>query len=99
MLSLAFIRDNPDAVKAAAAAKNVTLDVDRLLAVDGAVERTADGWVRTGSLCEASCHAAVSASFALEHLGPIKIDERTPSVRQKRYEWLKQRVEAEPVRS
>lgn len=57
------------------------------------------GWVRTGSLCEASCHAAVSASFALEHLGPIKIDERTPSVRQKRYEWLKQRVEAEPVRS
>jgi sugar/nucleoside kinase (ribokinase family) len=56
------------------------------------------GWVRTGSLREASCYAAVSASFALEHLGPIKTDERTPLLRQKRYEWLKQRVEAEPVR-
>lgn len=37
MLSLAYIRDNPEAVKTAAAAKNVVLDVDRLLALDGAV--------------------------------------------------------------
>lgn len=37
MLSLAFIRDNPAAVQAAADAKNVALDVDRLLAVDAAV--------------------------------------------------------------
>jgi seryl-tRNA synthetase len=37
MLSLAFIRDNPDAVRAAIAAKNVTVDLDRLLALDGEV--------------------------------------------------------------
>ncbi len=46
MLSLAFIRDHADAVKAAAAAKNVTLDVDRLLAVDTLVREAktrADG--------------------------------------------------------
>ncbi|HEX6376781.1 MAG TPA: serine--tRNA ligase [Allosphingosinicella sp.] len=34
MLSLQFIRDHPDAVRAAAAAKNAPLDLDRLLAVD-----------------------------------------------------------------
>jgi seryl-tRNA synthetase len=37
MLSLAFIRDNPDAVRAAIAAKNVAVDLDRLLALDGEV--------------------------------------------------------------
>src|SRR5947209_14652755 len=35
MLSLAFIRDNPEAVRKAAAAKNAPLDLDRLLALDG----------------------------------------------------------------
>jgi seryl-tRNA synthetase len=35
MLSLQFIRDNPDAVRAAAEAKNVRLDLDALLALDG----------------------------------------------------------------
>jgi seryl-tRNA synthetase len=35
MLSLPFIRDNPEAVREAATAKNVALDVDRLLALDG----------------------------------------------------------------
>ena len=37
MLSLSFIRDNPDAVRKAAADKNVTLDLDRLLALDAEV--------------------------------------------------------------
>ncbi|MEA3017181.1 MAG: seryl-tRNA synthetase [Sphingomonadales bacterium] len=37
MLSLAFIRDNPDAVRKAAAEKNAALDVDALLALDGEV--------------------------------------------------------------
>jgi seryl-tRNA synthetase len=37
MLSLQFIRDNPDAVRAAAEQKNVRLDLDRLLALDGEV--------------------------------------------------------------
>jgi seryl-tRNA synthetase len=37
MLSLAFIRENPAAVRAAIAAKNVTLDVDVLLALDAEV--------------------------------------------------------------
>ena len=37
MLSLNFIRDHADAVRRAAADKNVTLDVDRLLALDVAV--------------------------------------------------------------
>ena len=37
MLSLAFIRDNPDAVRTAIAQKNVTLDLDALLALDGEV--------------------------------------------------------------
>ncbi|HEX9964293.1 MAG TPA: serine--tRNA ligase [Allosphingosinicella sp.] len=37
MLSLQFIRDNPDAVRQAAAQKNASLDVDRLLALDGEV--------------------------------------------------------------
>jgi seryl-tRNA synthetase len=35
MLSLAFIRENPDAVRAAIARKNVTLDLDALLELDG----------------------------------------------------------------
>ncbi|MFL6858522.1 MAG: aminoacyl--tRNA ligase-related protein, partial [Allosphingosinicella sp.] len=35
MLSLQFIRDNPDAVREAAAAKNAPLDLDALLALDG----------------------------------------------------------------
>ena len=35
MLSLQFIRDNQDAVRKAAAEKNVALDLDRLLALDG----------------------------------------------------------------
>ena len=37
MLSLAFIRDNSDAVRMAIAAKNVSVDLDRLLALDGEV--------------------------------------------------------------
>jgi len=37
MLSLAFIRENPDAVRQAVAQKNVTLDLDALLALDGEV--------------------------------------------------------------
>jgi seryl-tRNA synthetase len=37
MLSLAFIRDNVDAVRGAIAAKNVALDLDALLALDGEV--------------------------------------------------------------
>jgi seryl-tRNA synthetase len=37
MLSLQFIRDNPDAVRRAAEAKNVPLDLDALLALDGEV--------------------------------------------------------------
>ncbi|MFL6845429.1 MAG: serine--tRNA ligase [Allosphingosinicella sp.] len=37
MLSPQFIRDDPDAVRKAAAEKNVTLDVDALLALDGEV--------------------------------------------------------------
>jgi seryl-tRNA synthetase len=37
MLSLQFIRDNPDAVRQAAEAKNAPLDLDRLLAADGEV--------------------------------------------------------------
>ncbi|HEY5724213.1 MAG TPA: serine--tRNA ligase [Allosphingosinicella sp.] len=37
MLSLAFIRDNVDAVRAAVAAKNVAVDLDRLLALDSEV--------------------------------------------------------------
>jgi seryl-tRNA synthetase len=35
MLSLQFIRENPEAVKTAVAQKNVTLDLDALLALDG----------------------------------------------------------------
>ena len=35
MLSLAFIRENPDVVRTAIAQKNVTLDLDTLLALDG----------------------------------------------------------------
>ena len=37
MLSLAFIRDNVDVVRAAIAAKNVAVDLDRLLALDAEV--------------------------------------------------------------
>lgn len=37
MLSLAFIRENPDAVRTAIAAKNVSVDLDRLLELDGEV--------------------------------------------------------------
>src|SRR5688500_3747829 len=37
MLSLPFIRDNPDTVRAAIAAKNAAVDLDRLLALDGEV--------------------------------------------------------------
>src|ERR1043165_4153489 len=37
MLSLAFIRDNPDAVRTAVAQKNVALDLDALLELDGEV--------------------------------------------------------------
>src|SRR5687767_6071196 len=35
MLGLPFIRDNPDAVRKAAEQKNVALDLDALLALDG----------------------------------------------------------------
>ncbi|MBX3561055.1 MAG: serine--tRNA ligase [Sphingomonas sp.] len=37
MLSLQFIRDNPDAVRTAIAQKNVAIDLDALLALDGEV--------------------------------------------------------------
>ncbi len=37
MLSLQFIRENPEAVRSAAEAKNVPLDLDALLALDGEV--------------------------------------------------------------
>ena len=37
MLSLAYIRDNADAVRKAAEEKNASLDLDRLLALDGEV--------------------------------------------------------------
>jgi seryl-tRNA synthetase len=37
LLNLAFIREHPDAVRAAASAKNVALDVDALLRLDGEV--------------------------------------------------------------
>ncbi|HEX8525926.1 serine--tRNA ligase [Allosphingosinicella sp.] len=37
MLSLSFIRENPEAVRSAAAAKNVQLDLDGLLALDSEV--------------------------------------------------------------
>jgi seryl-tRNA synthetase len=37
MLSLSFIRDNPEAVRAAAGSKNVDLDVDLLLALDASI--------------------------------------------------------------
>jgi seryl-tRNA synthetase len=37
MLSLAFIRENPDAVRRAIEVKNVAVDVDRLLELDGEV--------------------------------------------------------------
>jgi seryl-tRNA synthetase len=37
MLSLQFIRDNPEAVRKAAAEKNASLDLDALLALDGEV--------------------------------------------------------------
>ena len=37
MLSLSYIRENPEAVRSAAAAKNLRLDVDGLLALDGEV--------------------------------------------------------------
>lgn len=37
MLSLQFIRENPDKVRKAIAEKNVTLDLDALLAIDGEV--------------------------------------------------------------
>ena len=39
MLSLQFIRDNPDAVRKAAEAKNAPLDLDRLLAADAEVRK------------------------------------------------------------
>ncbi len=56
------------------------------------------GWHRTADLQAASCYAAVSASFALEHIGPIKIDEHTLAQRDKRYNWLQTRIEVEPLR-
>ena len=37
MLSLQFIRENPDMVRTAIAQKNVALDLDALLALDGEV--------------------------------------------------------------
>ena len=46
MLSLPFIREHPDAVRTAIAQKNVALDLDALLALDGEVrglKTTADG--------------------------------------------------------
>ena len=46
MLSLAFIREHPDAVRKAIAQKNVALDLDALLALDGevrALKTRADG--------------------------------------------------------
>jgi seryl-tRNA synthetase len=39
MLSLQFIRENPEAVRKAALEKNVQLDLDRLLALDGEVRK------------------------------------------------------------
>lgn len=55
------------------------------------------GWHQTQDLIKASCYGAVSASFALENIGPIKVDERTEPQRDKRYRWLKSRIEVEPV--
>ncbi len=55
------------------------------------------GWQRSADIQTASCYGAVSASFALEHIGPLKIDEHTPTQRDKRYKWLQTRIEAEPL--
>lgn len=43
MLSLQFIRENPDAVRTAIAQKNVALDLDALLALDGEVRQLKTG--------------------------------------------------------
>jgi len=57
------------------------------------------GWNRTRDLRTASCYGAVSASFALEDVGPVKIDARTKLQRDKRYDWLHERIELEPISS
>lgn len=55
------------------------------------------GWNRTRDLYAAGCYGGVSASFALEQIGPIKAMERTSSQRDKRYSWLKDRIEVESL--
>lgn len=55
------------------------------------------GWHRTGDLLDASCYGAVSASFALEYIGPIKIGDHAATQRDKRYTWLRARIEVEPL--
>lgn len=51
------------------------------------------GWSRMHTLWDACCYGAVSASFALESIGPIKVDERTQAQREKRYAWVSERIE------
>lgn len=55
------------------------------------------GWSRTRDLRIASCYGAISASFALENIGPIKVDLRTRMQRNKRFYWLQERIEVEPI--
>ena len=55
------------------------------------------GWNRTRNLREASCYGAVSASFAIESIGQIRIHERTHTQREKRYAWISERIEVSPT--
>lgn len=55
------------------------------------------GWNRTRDLWEAGSYGAVSASFALENVGPIKVDDRASAQRKKRYIWVRGRIEVEAV--
>jgi sugar/nucleoside kinase (ribokinase family) len=55
------------------------------------------GWYRTGDLWEASSYGAVSASFALEVFGPIAVNDRVVAQRQKRYTWIKERIEPKTI--
>ena len=58
MLSLQYIRENPDAVRAAAEAKNVALDVDRLLKLDQGVRHA-----KTALESLRATRNSISASF------------------------------------
>lgn len=55
------------------------------------------GWNRTHDLRAAGCYGAISASFALENIGPIRTDSRTRAQRDKRFKWLQERIEVEPI--